>query len=52
MNKDNREDWVDIAKGIAISAVVLGHVGFDYPTWKLLPLHVLLVWLWHVPVFL
>ena len=51
MNSNKREVWVDVAKGIAITSVVFGHVGFEYPTWKLLPLSLLLAWLWHVPVF-
>lgn len=46
-----RQQWVDIAKGFAIIAVVLGHILFQYPTNKALPLSALLVWLWHVPVF-
>ena len=46
-----RQDWVDIAKGIAIIAVVAGHIGFTWPNTKLLPLSDLCVWLWHVPVF-
>lgn len=49
MNK--RQQWVDVAKGIAIIAVVLGHIRFLYPDLILLPLSVLMVWLWHVPVF-
>ncbi len=51
MNSNKREGWVDIAKGIAITSVVFGHVGFEYPMWKLFPLSLLLAWLWHVPVF-
>lgn len=47
----HREDWVDIAKGIAIMAVVLGHIRFTWPKVPLLPLSTLFVWLWHVPVF-
>ena len=43
--------WVDIAKGIAIIAVVIGHIGYRWPNTKLLPLSDLCVWLWHVPVF-
>lgn len=50
MNK-NRYAWVDIAKGIAIIAVVVGHVGYRWPNTKLLPLSDLCVWIWHVPVF-
>jgi len=46
-----RQTWVDIAKGIAIIAVVLGHISYNWPGGKLLPLDILLVWLWHVPVF-
>lgn len=46
-----RQDWVDIAKGIAIIAVVAGHIGYSWPNTKLLPLSDLCVWLWHVPVF-
>ena len=46
-----RQRWVDVAKGIAIIAVVLGHISFQYPKWTLLPLSDTLVWLWHVPVF-
>lgn len=46
-----RQRWVDIAKGIAIIAVVLGHISYKWPGGSLLPLSDLLVWLWHVPVF-
>lgn len=46
-----RQDWVDIAKGIAIIAVVVGHIGYSWPNTKLLPLSDICVWLWHVPVF-
>ncbi len=46
-----RQNWVDIAKGIAIIAVVLGHISYNWPGGKLLPLSDLFVWLWHVPVF-
>lgn len=46
-----REKWVDLAKGIAIIAVVLGHIDFVYPSNKLLPLSDLLAEFWHVPVF-
>lgn len=51
LKERNRQGWVDIAKGIAITAVVLGHINFLWPNHKLLPLNTLLVWLWHVPVF-
>lgn len=46
-----RQQWVDIAKGVAIIAVVLGHIGYQYPAIRLLPMSVLFAWLWHVPVF-
>ncbi len=49
--KAKRQDWVDIAKGIAIIAVVVGHIKFSWPDSKYLPLSDLFVWLWHVPVF-
>lgn len=49
--RTKRRQWVDIAKGIAIIAVVLGHVTYSYSPWKLLPISVITVWLWHVPVF-
>lgn len=49
--KKRRELWVDIAKGVAIIAVVLGHISYQYPQIKLLPISDLTVWLWHVPVF-
>lgn len=51
MVKPARLDWVDISKGIAIIAVVVGHIGFRWPNTKLLPLSDLCVWIWHVPVF-
>ena len=47
----NRQGWVDIAKGLAIIAVVMGHINYNWPGGKLLPLNYLLIWLWHVPVF-
>lgn len=50
-NDSKRQQWIDIAKGVAIIAVVLGHIGFSYPELKLLPIPALTVWLWHVPVF-
>lgn len=50
-NSVQRKPWVDIAKGIAIIAVVLGHINFNWPEGKLLPLSDMLIWLWHVPVF-
>lgn len=42
---------VDIAKGISIIAIVLGHINFLYPTWKLVNTIDLFIYLWHVSVF-
>ena len=42
---------VDIAKGISIIAIVLGHIHFLYPTWKLVNTTDLFIYLWHVAVF-
>ena len=33
-----RQGWVDIAKALAIIAVVLGHITFQYPKIALLPI--------------
>ena len=53
MNKSmgSRLMWVDMAKGIAILAVVLGHINFVYPSITLFPMQMLLYGLWHVSVF-
>ena len=48
---NRREIWVDIVKGFAIIAVVLGHIDYDYPKLRLLPLADILAEFWHVPVF-
>lgn len=42
---------VDIAKGISIIAIVLGHIGFLYPACQLINTKDLFIYLWHVPVF-
>lgn len=47
----SRQNYVDIAKAFAIIAVVFGHIGFQYPDIKLLPIRTLAANLWHVPVF-
>ena len=47
----NRYNWVDIAKGLAIIAVVLGHIGFQWINTPLFPMRLLFIYLWHVPVF-
>lgn len=46
-----RQDWVDIIKAITMISVVLGHITYQYPNWALLPISVIIAWLWHVPVF-
>lgn len=42
---------VDITKGVAIIAIVLGHIAYSYPACKLLDSSVLVYSLWHVAVF-
>lgn len=42
---------VDITKGVAIIAIVLGHIGFMYPSTKLVDFSILVFGLWHVAVF-
>lgn len=42
---------VDIAKGISIIAIVLGHIDFLYPAIQLVNTKDLFIYLWHVPVF-
>lgn len=49
--KNRRSFSVDIAKGISIIAIVLGHINFLYPTWKLVNTTDLFIYLWHVAVF-
>lgn len=51
MNTAPRFLWVDISKGIAIIAVVLLHINFQFYESKYVPLTALLGSLWHVPVF-
>lgn len=48
---NRREQWVDIAKGIAMVAIVLGHIHYNYPNCEYFPISTLFFWLWHVPVF-
>lgn len=42
---------VDITKGVAIIAIVLGHICFCYPSCKLLDSQNIIYGLWHVSVF-
>lgn len=42
---------VDITKGITIIAIVLGHIGYNYPSGILVNTKDLFIYLWHVPVF-
>lgn len=46
-----REDWVDIAKAIAIMAIVIWHIHVCWIETPLLPLHILVAGSWPVPVF-
>lgn len=47
----NRSLSVDITKGLAIIAIVLGHVSFSYPANSLVDSSTLVYSLWHVSVF-
>lgn len=40
---------IDIAKGIAIISIVLGHIGLVYPLTSLIDSGNLVYALWHVP---
>lgn len=51
MNTTIRSQWVDIAKGFAILAVVLFHINYNYPDNRLFPVTALFGYAWHVPVF-
>lgn len=46
-----RLEWVDVAKAFAIIAVVIGHIDYQYPDIKIVPISTIVSWLWHVPVF-
>lgn len=47
----SRLQWIDISKGIAIVAVVLLHINYQFYESKFFPLPALLGEAWHVPVF-
>lgn len=49
--RKSRTAYVDIAKGIAILAVVLLHVDFVFPKLSFINISGMLGWYWHVPVF-
>lgn len=51
MSRNQRVDWVDIAKGISILAVVLLHTDFTFPKSTLMPIQALVGAGWHVAVF-
>lgn len=51
MMKNSRSLSVDITKGVAIIAIVLGHITYSYPNCKLLDSSALFYGLWHVAVF-
>lgn len=42
---------VDIAKGVSIIAIVLGHINFAYPSYRLADTRALIFGLWHVAAF-
>lgn len=46
-----RLDWVDIAKGIAILAVVILHTDYHFPNTAFMPIKALIGGNWHVAVF-
>lgn len=49
--KNSRSLSVDITKGVAIIAIVLGHISYSYPNCKLLDSSAMFYGLWHVAVF-
>ena len=49
--ENNRSLSVDITKGTAIIAIVLGHIAFSYPSCSLVHCGDLVFGLWHVAVF-
>ena len=49
--ENNRSLSVDITKGTAIIAIVLGHIAFSYPSCCLVHCGDLVFGLWHVAVF-
>lgn len=51
MSTSRRSLSVDITKGITIIAIVLGHIGYNYPSGILVNTKDLFIYLWHVPVF-
>lgn len=51
MEAGKREAWVDIAKAIAIIAVVAGHIEVRFTDIDWLPSLTRFIYLWHVPVF-
>lgn len=46
-----RQDWVDIAKGLSIMAIVIWHIEVSWTDTPLMPAHVLLSGIWPVPLF-
>ncbi|MBQ8737572.1 MAG: acyltransferase [Bacteroidaceae bacterium] len=51
MSKVKQIEWVNIAKGVAIIAVVLSHTEHGLNDYKMLPIESLVYGLWYVPVF-
>ena len=46
-----RDISIDIAKGVSIIAIVIGHIGFLWPQCSMLNTKDLFTYLWNVPVF-
>lgn len=49
MNRPLRFEWIDIVKAFAIILVVLGHINYAYPIYRLIP--VPYIYSWHIRVF-
>lgn len=50
MAEKKQIEWVNIAKGLAMAMVVVGHISYALPNEKLFPLSTLIVG-WHVPIY-
>lgn len=49
--KNKRDSYIDIAKGIAIIAVVLSHTNHGLRDYNLFPLQSIVYGIWYVPLF-
>lgn len=50
MSEKKQIEWVNIAKGLAMMMVVIGHISYTLPSCRLVPLHILITG-WHVPIY-